>query len=140
VVVGGDEVSVRPTGGDALLEASIEGRWWLAPRLQAAAFVDYGVIHGDPLALAGAPALEGGWTRRVSPGIGLRILANIGPIRLDVGYDPSGPERHPLFAAGDGDLRFLGSVVFDPFGHDDSGRLTRFLRRLQFHVDIGLPF
>lgn len=140
LVVGPDAVSVRPTGGDAVLEGSVEGRWWVTESIQLAAFVDWGALRRDRLDIAGGLALEDGWTAAVTPGAGLRILSNLGPIRLDLGYDPSGGRERPLFVARDDELDFLGRVHFDPFGHDEPGFLTELVRRLQVHVGLGQPF
>jgi translocation and assembly module TamA len=140
LVIGPDHVSTRPTGGNTVLEGSLEGRWWATESIQLAAFVDVGALRRDRLDIEGGLALDDGWSTAVTPGVGLRVLSNLGPIRLDLGYDLSGPRERPLFAASDDALEFLGRVRFDPFGHDDPGFLTELVRRLQVHVGLGQPF
>lgn len=134
-------VAARPTGGEAVVEANLEGRVWLGDSFQLAAFADLGVLWrtldggADALGTVRGVAL-------VTPGLGVRVLTGLGPIRVDVGYDPSGPHRYPLLA-GDpegGGLLFLGNVTYDPFEHDDPGFLKELWRRLQLHVAIGQPF
>jgi translocation and assembly module TamA len=135
-----DLVSVRPTGGDRIVEGSLEARWWLTDRLQLVGFVDAGAVRRDPLDIDGRPAFAGGWRRAITPGAGIRVISNLGPIRLDVAYDPSGPRSWPLFAARNEGLDYLGVVDFDPFAWGDAGALRRFARRLQFHVGLGQSF
>lgn len=140
LVVGPDPVSVRPTGGDGVVEGSVEARLWVTETLQLATFVDAGAVRRDRLEIDGALALEDGWSGAVTPGLGLRVLTNLGPIRLDLGYDLSGPRERPLFVSRDGDLAYLGRVRFDPFGHDDPTPLAEAIRRIQVHIGIGQPF
>jgi hypothetical protein len=141
LTVGPGPVSVRPTGGDGVWEASVEARRWLTDRFQVAAFLDLGAVRRGPLRLGdgAGPALDGGWTVRLTPGIGVRLLSNLGPTRLDLGYDPAGPRSYPLFV-GDDDLGFRGRVRYDPFTYDDPSLITEVLRRIQLHVGFGQPF
>ena len=78
------------------------------------------------------------WT----PGFGVRYLSPVGPLRLDIGYNPSGATRLPVVVSlEDGQLLELDSPVrFDPFNFDDPSGPTEFLRRLQFHFSIGEAF
>jgi outer membrane protein assembly factor BamA len=75
---------VRPTGGDALLEANVELRFpFLAPDLQGAVFVDAGNVWPR----AGNENINFDLNDlQVSPGVGIRYFSPIGPIRVDVGY------------------------------------------------------
>jgi outer membrane protein insertion porin family/translocation and assembly module TamA len=71
---------VRPTGGNFLLEASIETRFPLSgPQLEGAVFLDVGQVWDDP----GHVSLS---EFEFSPGIGVRYLTPIGPVRIDIGY------------------------------------------------------
>jgi outer membrane protein assembly factor BamA len=141
LVVDPDLVSVRALGGRAVTEANIEGRVWLGGRLQLAAFVDFGSIWRD---LFRDDVTLGGPTSQalITPGIGIRILTGMGPIRLDVGYDPSGSRRYPLLVRDPttDELVFLGDVVYNPFTFDHPSGFTEFWRRLQLQVAIGQPF
>jgi outer membrane protein assembly factor BamA len=109
-----DLVFVRSAGGDALGEATVEGRVWVASRLQLAAFVDVGVVHarGDGDSLLGSRT-----ETLVTPGVGVVVVTPFAPLRLDVAYNPSPSRRYPLVArdpAGSGFIP-LGNAIFDPF-------------------------
>ncbi len=135
LIVDPDVVTARPTGGDRLLEGNVEARLWLGSRIQLAAFVDAGRLERtafDPI-----PARA---EASITPGIGLRVISDIGPIRLDVGYDPAGAKRYPLFLQQDGNLLPLGNVTYDPFRFDRPGFIREALRRLQLQMSIGQAF
>lgn len=123
----------RPVGGNAALEASLELRQDLGGPWGLAAFVDLGQVWRE-LDDPEAPVL--------TPGAGVRYRSPVGPLRLDVGYNPSSAERLSVIAQlPDGELRELPEpVLFDPFTHDDPGRLREFVRRLQLHISIGEAF
>ncbi len=123
----------RPIGGNASLELSLELRQVLSPRWGVVAFLDVGDVWRD-LSEIDAPSL--------SPGLGLRFRSPVGPLRLDIGYNPSGPASLPVvFTLIDGDLLELPDpVVYDPFRFDQPSRLKEFWRRLQIHFSIGEAF
>ncbi len=141
LVVDPDLVSARALGGRAVTEANVEGRVWLGQRLQLAGFADFGSVWRD---VFGNDITLGGPTSEalITPGIGVRILTGMGPIRLDVAYDPSGNKRYPLLVRDPltDQLVLLGEVVYNPFTFDDPSWLTEFWRRLQLQVAIGQPF
>jgi outer membrane protein insertion porin family/translocation and assembly module TamA len=147
------ELEVHPVGGAVLLEGNVEARFsvW-GDYLRAAAFVDFGQVWrgGDT-----ARPADLQWT----PGFGIRYFSPIGPIRIDVGYNPSSAEllnvvttevcddrQQPLpcvdiqpdvtYTPGDlanrRKLRSLAPVVWNPYGS--------FMDRLQFHFSIGQAF
>lgn len=70
------------------------------------------------------------------------MITSLGPIRIDVAYDGSGPRSYPLLTenAEGGGFVSLGEVVYDPFAHDDPAFFGSFFRRLQVHAAIGQPF
>ena len=141
LVVDPDVVGVRALGGRAVTEASLEGRVWLSGRVQLVGFVDFGAIWRDPFhddVSLGGPSSEA----LVTPGIGVRLFTAMGPIRLDLGYDPSGSKRYPLLVRDPvtDQLVFLGNVTYNPYTYDQPGWLTEFWRRLQLQVAIGQPF
>lgn len=124
-------VRLRPLGGTHLVESGVEARWSFAPRAQAAAFVDFGAVAGDETSE---------WM--VAPGIGIRLVANIGAIRIDLAFDPRGPRSLPLRSAAtpDGEILDLGTVRYDPYAYDDPGFLREVWRRLQLHFAVGQAF
>lgn len=128
-----DLLRLRPLGGDRLAEAAVEARWAFASRAQAAAFVDFGWVGH-------ASGIGEDWI--VSPGIGLRLIANIGAIRIDLAFDPRAPRELPLRSstAIEGEIADLGTVRYEPFSFDDPGFFRAALRRMQLHFAIGQAF
>jgi outer membrane protein assembly complex protein YaeT len=120
-----------PSGGDAILLVNAELRFPLSRRLSAALFVDAGQVFDRREAARGAPGL------RVTPGIGIRLVSPIGPIRLDVGFNPYDPEPSLLFREEGAELVPVTDEVGDPImftpGRD-------FIGRLRLHFSIGQPF
>ena len=97
-VIGDDKFTPRALGGTSLLEGSIEYRFPL-PILQnlgGAVFVDGAAVGErvlDPLGTGVrtlANLVRG--TGAITPGFGVRYLSSVGPIRVDVGFNPSRAE------------------------------------------------
>jgi outer membrane protein insertion porin family len=145
------ELAVQPVGGSVSLEGNIEVRYpiW-DDRLRGATFLDFGQVWRglDDVRVA---ALQ------FTPGVGVRYFSPVGPIRVDVGYNPAGAERLTVMTttvcyarvspcgeiepgvvydaadlANRRTLRTLPPVVWRPY---DS-----FVDRLQFHFSIGHAF
>lgn len=96
--VGDDKFTPRALGGTSLLEASIEYRFPLPflTNLGGAVFVDGAAVGErvlDPLG-AGVRTLADlvRGTGAITPGFGVRYLSTVGPIRVDVGFNPSRAE------------------------------------------------
>jgi hypothetical protein len=68
----------KPLGASALIEGSIEARYRFWGPLSVAVFLD----------AASVGAKFGGTATVFTPGFGLRYLSPVGPIRVDVGYNP----------------------------------------------------
>ena len=78
----------RPVGGTSLLEGSVEYRVPFARKMEWAVFLDGGVIGGSELkSLTDITQLVRG-TGAVTPGVGFRYKSPVGPIRVDLGYNP----------------------------------------------------
>ncbi|MFW6079823.1 MAG: BamA/OMP85 family outer membrane protein [Gemmatimonadota bacterium] len=123
-----EQVRFVPTGGTSVGVASVELRFpspFAGDRLRLATFIDAGAVADVSLWRLGP------W--RATPGAGVRIRTPVGPIRVDLAYNPHGLSVGPLFAA-------------DP----ESGALVRlrerfrpdfgFFDRLQLHLAVGEPF
>lgn len=136
--IGPERVVFRPAGGSALAAASIELRRNIAERVQLAAFVDYGTVWSDVPWRDDVAAPPG--EALIAPGIGVRLMANIGAIRLDLALDTRGRRTLPLFGSIEGDIVRLGRVAYAPYDHDDPGAFEELWRRLQLHVALGQPF
>jgi hypothetical protein len=140
IVVDPALVHSRPTGGTALVEATIEGRVWATPSLQLALFADFGVVRASP-----AEGEPGGSVRSESlhtPGVGILALTPIGPFRIDMAYDPSPPRTYPLLTRDEegSDPIYLGEVVFDPYNHGDPTVLRKLRRRFQIQLSMRQAF
>lgn len=140
----------HPVGGSAVLEGNVELRFPLGlEKLRGATFVDVGQVWGR----AGAARLGSlVWT----PGFGVRYFSAIGPIRIDVGFNPQGPERLAVLSSGVG-IKEGDGCVEAPAGSTskDYCQLNKlhafaapqvwqpyhgFLDRLQLHFSIGQAF
>ncbi len=113
----------RPTGGRVVVEGGLEYRVPLGARVEAAIFADFGRIWAEA---------ESGATSRfeVAPGVGVRYLSPVGPIRIDLGYRFRGVE----------DLQVVTSQIrpFDPTRDDESDRITRFVNGTEETLDFVL--
>jgi outer membrane protein insertion porin family/translocation and assembly module TamA len=131
------DFSVQPLGGRTLLEGSVEYRYPITRNLQGVLFVDAGVVGQSDI----AHATSG--TSAVTPGIGVRYGSVVGPIRLDVGYNPLSSEHLPVQTE---DINGRIVTVTGPTGQPENGlRLYQattggFLSRLAFHLSIGQAF
>jgi translocation and assembly module TamA len=132
-----DDVFLRATGGDALVEASVEARVWVTNGLQLAAFADFGAVRSG--AADGAPAAVRRSESIVTPGIGVLAITPAGPVRIDVAYNSTPARSYPLLSRDpDGDdFLYLGNVRFDPFGREGG---SEFRRRLQLQLTVGQVF
>ena len=135
-----DSVIVRALGGEALVEAGVEARWWVSRGLQLAAFVDAGAVwtgadDGVPAGLTTSESV-------VTPGIGALVISPLGPVRLDVAYNPSPARIYPLLERDEdtGEYTVVGRARWDPYSHDGAGGWKAFRRRLQLQVSLGQTF
>ena len=123
----GDTIGTA-TGGTQTVVASVELRMpspWLTDQLRLAAFVDAGHVSvpGEGLGTTGI---------RVTPGAGLRFATPVGPIRLDIAYNPHPPEPGPLYEV---DERRLVRVR-EEYQPPPRG----FLNRFRLHFAVGQAF
>lgn len=83
----------RPVGGTSLLEGSVELRVPFARKMEWAAFVDAGVVGGSELKSLTSLARIVRGTGAITPGVGFRYRSPVGPIRIDLGYNPKVTEN-----------------------------------------------
>lgn len=127
-LVSTDDVTFVPTGGTALAIVNLELRTpapVASDRVRLAWFVDAGALEDGDL----SDLRLDRW--RVTPGVGVRIRSVVGPIRLDLAYNPYAPRRGPLYFAQAGTLIQI-SPDFAP------GRT--FLDRFRLHLALGQAF
>ncbi len=120
------------TGGRRMLVGTVEVTTpspIMRGRLRLAAFVDGGRVWGASDTLLHNPPF------RFTPGLGVRAASPVGPVRLDVSYNPYPQPRGPLY-----EIDTQGDIVrlVDPDFRPDKGR--GFFRRLTLHVSIGQTF
>jgi outer membrane protein insertion porin family/translocation and assembly module TamA len=148
--LGDREFDVRPVGGSAVAEGSVELRFPIAGALSGVAFVDAALLtSGDDrifdASFAGA-----------SPGFGIRYASPVGSIRVDLGINPAFFRRDfseslPVYteAVIDG-VRQLVPVKASPGDPDPVERVyapgrtgsawERFTNNMVLHFSIGQAF
>jgi outer membrane protein insertion porin family len=145
------ELVVQPMGGSVSVEGNVEIRYpiW-ADRLRGAVFLDFGQVwrHRHEVRTADL---------QFTPGLGVRYFSPVGPIRVDVGYNPGGAERLAVMTtqvcyarvSPCGDIE--PDVLYDPADLANRRDLRAlppvvwragesFVDRLQFHFSIGQAF
>lgn len=80
--LGPTDAGGEPVGGEAFHVASVELRQELTERFEGALFYDTGTVIEDAADWSSFDGFRSG------VGVGLRYLLPIGPLRLDVGYNP----------------------------------------------------
>jgi outer membrane protein assembly factor BamA len=83
----------RPVGGTALLEGSVEIRVPFARKMSWAAFLDGGLVGGTRLRSIQDVAQVIKGTGAITPGVGFRYKSPVGPVRVDLGYNPTTSEQ-----------------------------------------------
>jgi outer membrane protein assembly factor BamA len=125
----------RPLGGRALIEGSVEFRFPVWRNLYGATFVDGALLGQGSLETAAKGA------GAVTPGVGIRYRSAVGPIRVDLGLNPTLPEALPVITqveASDGRLRII--QLRDEWKYNPTkgaAGITGVLRRLTLHLSIG---
>ena len=127
----------RPLGGNRLIEGSVELRFPLFASLVGATFVDAAYLAQNTS--PGLPKSKAA----ITPGIGVRYLSAVGPVRVDVGLNPGTTEQLPVITedianGGRGLVRLDATRAYSPtLG---SGGLNSLLARLTLHLSIGEAF
>jgi outer membrane protein assembly factor BamA len=87
---------VVPSGGDNVVIANAELRLrsvFLPDVIQYALFVDAGEVWNRSSTDESQPPVR----IKVTPGVGVRVFTPIGPVRVDIGYNPYQSPRGPAF-------------------------------------------
>jgi outer membrane protein insertion porin family/translocation and assembly module TamA len=134
----------RPLGGNTILEGSVELRFPIWKNLGGAAFVDGAILGGGTFR-----NITSG-TGAITPGIGVRYYSPVGPVRVDVGFNPFVSEDLPVLtqvsSGSNGEIvpvmtrRADGTLVearrtYAPA--KNRGGFTGFLNQLTLHLSIG---
>ncbi|HEV2751562.1 MAG TPA: BamA/TamA family outer membrane protein [Gemmatimonadales bacterium] len=125
-------IRASPTGGNTVFTANLELRLpspILPDRVRVGAFVDVGQVweRGDTLT-----TVRG---LRVTPGVGLRFVTPLGPVRLDAAYDGYPQEPGPLYFLNTANKSLTNT------GHSVSpGLPSGFWRRVVVQFAVGQAF
>lgn len=120
-----------PSGGTSLLVLNAELRTpspFMRDVLRLAFFVDAGSVTTRHLWDVSAEELK------VTPGIGFRFQTPVGPVRMDVAYNPHGKRTAPLFLSDPQTGELIR--IEDAFRPEPGGLLSR----LRIHVAVGQAF
>jgi outer membrane protein assembly factor BamA len=147
--IGDDKFTPRPLGGTSLLEGSVEYRFPLGfvQNLQGAIFVDGAVLGErvlDPLAGVSTLANLVRGTGAITPGFGVRYLSPVGPIRIDMGFNPSRAEDlavvTELIKNGKREIIPLDTPRRYSATGSSTGGIRGLLNRLTLHLSIGQAY
>ena len=141
--LGDNQFTPRPLGANTILEASAEVRFPIWKNLGGAAFVDGAILGGGTFR-----DITSG-TGAITPGVGVRYYSPVGPIRVDVGFNPFVSEDLAVLTQVDGPrgaeivpvaIRTADGLVearrtYAPA--KNRGGLKGFLNQLTLHLSIG---
>jgi outer membrane protein insertion porin family/translocation and assembly module TamA len=119
-------VQTSATGGTFMTVGNVEARFpmrLLGVQLFGALFVDAGMVTERSHISFGQ--------MRVTPGAGLRMPSMLGPIRLDIGFNPYASQIGPLYRLEGNELTLVDSEFRPPLSLID---------RFQLHLSIGQAF
>jgi outer membrane protein assembly factor BamA len=117
-----------PVGGASSAVASVELRFpspLLRDRFRLAAFVDAGSVT-----VGGLRDLSDGW--RITPGLGVRAQSPVGPIRIDLAFNPQASPTGELVEIPEDGPPIPTGIIFQ--------EEQTFIRRLQLHLAVGQAF
>jgi outer membrane protein insertion porin family/translocation and assembly module TamA len=134
----------RPVGGTSLIEASVEYRVPFARKMEWAVFLDGAVVGGSELQSLNDVAQLVRGTAAITPGVGFRYRSPVGPIRIDVGYNPRVSERLDVVttavdASGRQRLVTL-TEKRDYLGGGTAPGLLSLFNRMVLHLSIGQAY
>jgi outer membrane protein assembly factor BamA len=128
----------RPTGGTSLIEASVELRVPLMHRLDGAVFVDGAIVGNSSLvALSDFKTIAdfAHSTSAITPGAGIRYNSPVGPIRVDLGYNPRLVENLPVVTNRPGSNQLVALETERTYGQGSG-----FFSHLVLHLSIGQAY
>ena len=138
------DFTVRPVGGTALLEGSVEYRMPVGVKLEYAAFLDGAIVAGSAIGNLGDSLTLPRFAAALTPGVGFRYRSPVGPIRVDIGYNPKTTESLPVLTSvrdSAGKQRLV--ALNEPRRFTSGGTATGFWKifnRLVLHLSIGQAY
>lgn len=123
------------TGGTRVVVGTLELRTpspVLSEFLRFGFFVDGGQVWAQDARFSQAPI-------RLTPGVGVRFITPVGPIRVDAAYNPYGIEQGPLYLVDEENNLRLWRTYPDPV-RDPNVVRRGFWDRIQIHFAVGHAF
>ena len=124
------DLRASPTGGSSGAVANVELRVpspVFANRMQLTFFVDVGQVWDEPNPFFALGDL------RVTPGVGMRFVTPLGPVRVDFGYNGYQPQAGPLMFETDSTIVRIRDNYQLP-------RRANVLDRIQVQIAVGPTF
>ena len=139
------DFTIRPVGGTSLIEGSVEYRMPVGRKIEYAAFLDGAVVGGSAIGDLSDSLSLPRYSMAVTPGVGFRYKSPVGPIRIDLGYNPKRTEQLPVLTTvrdAQGVERFvpLDETRSYNSGGTASGILGAIFNRLVVHLSIGQAY
>jgi outer membrane protein insertion porin family len=136
---------IRPVGGTSLVEASVEYRMPVGRKIEYAAFLDGAFVGGNAIGDLSDSLSLPRFSMAVTPGVGFRYKSPVGPIRVDLGYNPKRTENLPVLTTvrdAQGVERFVPLDESRSYtsGGTASGVLGAIFNRLVLHLSIGQAY
>lgn len=140
----GRDFTIRPVGGTSLVEASVEYRMPFSRKMSWAAFLDGAVVGGSAVASLSDSIALAHFAAAITPGVGVRYRSPVGPIRVDLGYNPRSTETLPVLTTAYDSLGRRRLVTLaETRRHTTGGTATGFwsiFNRLVLHLSIGQAY
>jgi len=143
IAISDGDFNPQPLGGTSLLEGSVEYRIPIGfqRKLTLAAFIDGAVVGSGSLpSLKTFVDITRG-TGAITPGMGIRYKSPVGPIRVDLGYNPETEQTLPV--ATETIVSGVRKIVLLPIPRRYNPVRSGFngvLDRLTLHLSLGQPY
>ncbi len=138
------DFTVRPVGGTSLVEASVEYRMPFSRKMSWAAFLDGAVGGGSAIGNLSDTLRLARFAAALTPGVGFRYRSPVGPVRVDLGYNPRTTEALPVLTTSYDSLGRRRLVTLpETRRHTSGGTATGFwalFNRLVLHLSIGQAY
>jgi outer membrane protein assembly factor BamA len=138
------DFTVRPVGGTALLEGSVEYRMPVGRKVEYAAFLDGAIVGGSAIGDLSDSLRLPRFAAALTPGVGFRYRSPVGPIRVDVGYNPRTTESLPVLTTATDSLGRQRLVALNETRRYTSGGTAtgfwKMFNRLVLHLSIGQAY
>jgi outer membrane protein insertion porin family/translocation and assembly module TamA len=134
----------RPVGGTSLLEGSVEFRYPISHKMEWAVFLDGAILGGSELSSLSDVRLLVSGAGAITPGVGFRYRSPVGPIRVDLGYNPPMSEDLDVVTTATDSTGRTQLVRLREKRRFESGGSARGLwalfNRLVLHLSIGQAY